>query len=159
MLPPDYDQILSSLPSLSRHQLEEIRRRSVFLLQHKSSSVPVEDEDWLLLGILTELQQRGLDNRSSFKIKRTSSYAGFSTQSERIRSLIATAVPNMSSVQQRAMGEVAADALCRYLLSWRDPPQLSRSTLLRYVGRVPEALDWSYPGYIASGLLGLTIIG
>lgn len=147
-----YAEVLLSLGRLNRKQLEEVRRRAAFFLQHKTEPDSVEDEDWLLTGILTELRRRGLDSRS-FRIKRASSYASFQTQSENVRELLLTAAPGLTAVQRRALGEVAAYELASYL-SWTD---VSRETMLTYVARIPEAIDRAYPGYMASQLLGLVV--
>ncbi len=149
----DYKQMLSSLTLLDRGQLEEIRRRAAFLLQHKTSPAAAEDEDWLLAGILAELGQRGQDDRQ-FRLKRASSYAGFQTQSEHVRQMLERAAPDLSLVERRALGEVAARSLALRLERWTD---VNRENMLRYVGQVPEAVEDCYPGYMASGLLSAVV--
>ena len=153
----DASYVLSALPRLNKGELEEVKRRTTALLQmgRRTDPQPIEDEDWLLLGILSELRHRGLDNRPTVRLKKASSYAGFSAQSERVRQLLLDAAPGLTAVQRRALGEIAARALADYL-TWTD---LNRDTLMRFVGRVPEALDKAYPGYTSSGLLPLIIGG
>lgn len=156
----EFKDIMGSLRSLSRTQLEAVRKQAAYHLQHQSSrgSAPVEEEDWLLLGLLTELRRRGLDGRD-FKIKSSSSFAGFQTQSVGVRELLLTAVPGLSAVQRRLLGEIAGYELARYLESWSPPKEISRANLLMYVSRVPEAIDRAFPGYMAAGMLGLVVSG
>lgn len=152
----DHREIVASLRSLSRSQLEDVRRRAALYLQHSKPST-VEDEDWLLIGIRTELSRRGLESRDTFRLKKPSSFASYQTQSETVRSLLLSAAPDLTAVQRRALGEIAAKALADFLTSWQKPPTISREALLRRVSRVPEALDWAYPGYMAAGLLGVVV--
>jgi hypothetical protein len=149
------NEVLLSLGGLTRAQLEEVRKRAAFLLQHKVGPAPVEDEDWLLAGILAELRRRGLESRDTFRLKKPASYAGFQTQSENVRESILAATPGLSAVRRRALGEVAARSLADFLASW--PVEVNRDNLLRHVGRVTEALDWAFPGYLTAGVLGLVV--
>lgn len=149
----EYKEVIDSLSRLNRAQLEQVRRRCAFLLQHQQSGlVSVEQEDWLLLGILSELRFRGLD-KGSFQLKNHSSHASFNTQSEKVRELLLEAAPGLSAVQRRALGQVAAQALASYL-TWTN---VNRDNMLRYVSRVPEAVDEAYPGYLESRLLHLVV--
>ncbi len=145
--------MLASLTSLNRSQLEEIRRRAAFLLQHKSGPASVEDEDWLLTGILTELRHRGQDDRN-LRLKKASSYASFQSQSERVRAVLEDLAPDLSVVELKALGEVAANALAVRLERWTE---VSRENMLRYVSQVPEAIEGCYPGYMASGMLCVVV--
>lgn len=152
----DYKQIVASLSSLSRGELEQLRQRIGFYLQHPAvpAPAPVEEEDWLLVGIFTELQRRGVEGPRAFRIRRTTSYAGFETQSVRVRSLLLQAAPGLTAVERRALGEVAADALARRLDGWRD---VNRDNMLMNVSKVPEAVERCYPGYLGAGLLAAVV--
>lgn len=154
------------LAQLDRQGLEEFRRKATFLLQQKSASfktVALENEDWLLEGIKTELSRRGLLQPSdSFKLKNSRSYAGFQTKSEQVRELLEKAAPELSLVELKYLGEVAAKELARYIESWNPKPgeqkvMVSLFTMLRFVDRVPQAIEVSFPGYIASQVLGIII--
>lgn len=150
---PDYSQINQALGRLSRNQLEQVRKRCTFLLQYQTrEQVPVEQEDWLLLGILSELRYRGLD-KGSFQLKNHSSHASFNSQSEKVRELLLEAAPGLTPVERRVLGQVAAAALAKYI-SWTD---VNRDNMLRYVSHVPEAVDVAFPGYMESRLLHLVV--
>ena len=150
----DYEDLLVSLTQLSRVQLEAVRQRTAVLLQLKTGTgITVEETDWLLAGILTELRRRGLDARDNFRIRSSSAFAGFQTQSQSVRALLERVAPDLTMVQKRALGEVAAYELAR-LITWTSP---SREVMLMNIARAPEAIDRAYPGYLEAGLIHLVI--
>ena len=150
-------QILFSLGTLNRYQLDKVKQRVSFLLQHRTNTTSVENEDWLLLGILNELRRRGLDDRDTFRLKKVSSYASFNTQSENVRSLLLKVAPDLTAIQRRALGETAAKALADFISTWTPPRETNRENLLMLVSKIPEALDWAFPGYMAAGMLGMVV--
>lgn len=156
-----YQAILEALPGLNKTQLGEVKKRVAHLLQGSGSAdrAPVEDEDWLLLGIIAELQRRGLeaDDRSQFVIKKSSSYASFSTASEITRGILLRAAPNLDAVERRLLGQIAGRELAKHLEGWHDPPEISLHNLLIRVGHVPVAIETAFPGYMASGMLSLVV--
>ncbi len=152
---PDHQQILTALPTLNRQQLEGIRQRASLLLQHRThKNESIEDEDWLLAGILTELKHRGLSNYQNFRIKKSSSFAGFQTQSETVRILLEQGAPGLNLVERRFLGEIAGYELANYIKGWTD---VSLYTMLENVGKVPMAIDHAFPGYLASKMLWVVI--
>jgi hypothetical protein len=149
-----YDETLSNLPKFNRRQLEEIRRRCAFLLQQKSTKhETLEDEDWILEGILIEIRRRGLGPPPGFRIQRHSSYANFSTQSANVRELLVKTISNLTATERRFFGEVAAKELARYI-HWKD---ISLNVLLENVSLVPQALEKAFPGYLTSGMMGVML--
>ena len=151
-----FPELLRSIDQLNTTQLKAARQRINFQLQHRSDQTTLEDEDWLLHGINAELRRRGLDNRDSFRVKKDSSFASFNTQSEQARELLLLAAPGLTAIQRRALGEIAAKALADWLSTWQNY-SINRETLMRNVGKIPEAIDRAYPTYIETGLLGLII--
>lgn len=147
----DHSRLMTTLPRMTRAQLEDVRRRAAFLLQSRSDQPGVEEEDWLLRGIVIELGRRGLDNRP-FRIKKATSFANYQTQSENVRELLLQAAPGLSAVRRFALGEVAGYELAGYLRL-----EINRDTMLTNISRVPEAIDKAYPGYMASKLLHLVV--
>jgi hypothetical protein len=153
MMTGNISRILEALPQLSRQELEAIKSRCTYLLQFNKKQETMEDEDWLLRGLLCELRRRGLDNRASFSVRKSST--SFVTQSERIRKLLIDAVPDMTLTERRLLGEIIGEALANYLVSIRQ--EVSLTSMLRHVGKVPQAMDHSFPDYIATGMLRLVI--
>lgn len=149
----EHRRLLQSLQSMSRSQLEQVRQRASYHLQHKTGAIEsVEDEDWLMLGILHELDRRGLDARP-IRLKKPASFAQYQTQSENVRALLLKAAPGLNVLQRRALGQVASKELARYL-TWVD---VNRGSMLMYVSKIPEAIDAAYPGYMAAKMLGLVV--
>lgn len=162
-IPPraTFDQIMAGLGYLNKTQLRAVEAKAKFFGQHERRTGPttIENEDWLKIGILSELTNRGLDGRD-FRIKKDSSFASFNTQSENVRSILLKAVEPLTAVQCRALGGVAAECLAKYILTWRHEGksfEVTRETMFRYASRIPQAINWAFPGYLESGLLGVLI--
>lgn len=147
-----YQSICEELPSLTRKELDDIRKRCALLMQNQSiRSDAVEEQDWILEGILHECQHRGIYVGRSFHIKRTGSFAAFITKSEALRELLAECAPGLTPVQRVALGQVCARELANYL---RQP---SFQSMMNHVHLIPTALEEAYPGYMQSRLLSLVV--
>jgi len=152
-----YEDILATLPHLSREQLGNIQKKcaaAIALAGGKRSG----DDDWLLRGIHVELIRRGLEEERLQPIQAKGANAGFTTQSERVRSVLEKGAPGLSRNELYVLGEIAAQCLANHIDSW-DKGGLSISTLMRNVSRVPEAVDRAFPGYLEAGFLGMVVHG
>jgi hypothetical protein len=147
----DYQNIISKLPQMTKRQLTELRRRVLFFIDDKEAG-GVTNEDWILHGIITVLNERGLGYMipPHFRIRKSRSFAGYETSADRIRTLLTDAIPEMTVTEQRSLGVIAARALADYISSWSS---ISFDSLMRNVSKIPEALDEAFPGYISSGLI------
>lgn len=143
--------IMIGLASLTRTELEAVRNRCSYLLQHERGGRQVQD-DWLLAGILHELRRCGIDNRATYRPRKSS--ASFVPQSARVRKLLTDAVPDMSTAECLLLGEIAASCLASYIARRYE---LSLASMLGRVSQVPVAIDSSFPGYLESGMLGMVI--
>lgn len=154
----DFNQILLGLGTLNRTQLEQIRQRCAFFLQQKHGSAGLEDEDWLLYGILSELSRRGIDNQQTinFRIKKSGSFHSYQTKSERVRMLLEQAAPGLTFTERRALGEVAAKELARFFEKDRKW-DITLNRMLERIDLVMPAMDRSFPGYLESGMLGVVL--
>ena len=163
-----YQQILNGLSLLDRKELEDVRRKAAVLLQLKGGGSPaqsgsLDNEDWLLEGIKAELYRRGLlDKASGFRIKGDRSFGSFQTKSEKVRELLEKAAPDLSLTERHYLGQIAAKQLARYIESWNakdedDKIAVSLTTMLRFVDRVPEAIETYFPGYMGAQLLAVII--
>jgi hypothetical protein len=153
-----YQSICEELPLLSRKQLDEIRKRCALLMQQQSTkSDSVEDQDWILEGILHECQHRGIYVGRSFHIKRTGSFAAFATKSEALRELLTECAPGLTPVQYVALGQVCARELANHLTIRFNTPQVSFKAMMDRVEWIPAALEESFPGYMQSRLLSLVV--
>jgi hypothetical protein len=152
-----YETTLTELPTYNQSQLEEIRKRTGMLLQSKSSvGNSVEEADWILEGVLHECQHRGIYVGRSFHIKRSGSFASFATKSAGVRELLTECSPGLDPIQRVALGQVCARELGHYLTArFNSPP--SFKLMMDRIDWIPMALEESFPGYMASKLLGLTV--
>lgn len=153
-----YTDIIKLLPSLSQRELNDVRQQCQFRLQKSRAMAPVEDEDWLFIGIISELQQRNL--YVPLGAVKPKSYGKFSTISTEVRRLLELAAPGLTgAVERRALGQVAAKALADYLSDGKFSSELSFQHMLLHVSLTPTAVERAYPGYMAAQLLGWTIRG
>jgi hypothetical protein len=149
--------VLSALPSFSRSELQNIRQRCQVLMQSGTTSVTpiMEEEDWLLLGMMTETKRRGQYVPARFRADRGSSFGSYNTKAAQVRDILELCAPGLNLVEKRALGEVAAKALADMLTN-RDLDATFHNMLLR-VDRIPAALEREYPGYLESRMLGITV--
>src|SRR6266702_495958 len=152
----NYNSILLTLPSLTRTQLEEVRRRASYVLQLTAGNVRkqvLEQQDWLLEGIVSELKYRGLwIDAFKFHIKNNKSFHSYQTKSEKVRELLEQASPNMTLIEKTVLGQI-----CGYELACLLRMNVSLHDMLEHVDLIPIAIDKSYPGYLASRMLGVII--
>jgi hypothetical protein len=151
MAPHEFDALVRRLPELTKTQMTELRRRILFLIDDKESG-GVTNEDWILHGIVSVLNERGIGYMvpPNFRIKKARAFAGYETSADRVRILLTDAIPEMTITEQRSLGVIAARALADYISSWSS---VTFDSLMRNVSKIPEALDEAFPGYISSGLI------
>lgn len=147
----EFDALVKRLPELTKNQMTTLRRHLLFLIDDKESG-SVANEDWILHGIVSVLNERGMGYMipPNFRIRKARAFAGYETQADRVRTLLTDAVPDMTVTEQRSLGVIAARALADHISSWSS---ISFESLMRNVSKIPEALDEAFPSYISSGLL------
>lgn len=151
----DYQYICERLPLASRKQRDDFRQRIVFLSQGKDKQAEgVEEQDWLLEGIIRDCKKRGMYVSRNFHMRnrKTGSFASYITKSQIVRELLLECAPGLSPVQQQALGVVAARELADYLTVGA-----SFEYMMKMVHLVPTALERAFPGYMASKLLGMVV--
>jgi len=156
--PLNYQEVLNSISFFNLKQLEELRRKALFLIQLRSrtKSSGVKDQDWLLAGILTELTYRGLlSEKDRFRIKKSTSFRGFQTKSEKVRELLEEAAPRLKDVEKIALGQICGRELAHYLAY--NGNDVSLHLLLEHVDLTLMAIDKAFPDYLQSRMLGVIV--
>jgi hypothetical protein len=145
----EFDSIVAKIPSMTKQQMTDLRRRLLFFIGSSNSTT---NADWLLDGILTVLRERGMGHMipPNFRIKNNKSFADYETQADRVRELLSDAIPNMTLTEQRSLGVIAARALADYITKFSE---VGLHSMLLYVARIPEALDNAFPSYLESGTM------
>ena len=153
MTPSDFEALVVQLPKLTKDQMSDLRRRVLFLMGDIGN---VASEDWVLHGIMTVAQERGVGHMipPNFRVRKNRSFASYETQADRVRVLLSDAIPKMTVTEQRGLGVLAARALADHISGWSP---ITFDALMRNVAKIPEAIDWAYPGYIESGMLSLVL--
>jgi hypothetical protein len=115
--------------------------------------------DWLLTGILHELSRRGLHYHGQIDVSIIRLAPNYGDVAASMRDELVhefkRSHPQPKYAELLALGSVTARALAEYLIRVRAPVGLK--TMLQNVGKVFEALDVSYPGYVQSGFLGMLV--
>ena len=161
------DSVLDLLKDLTSPELEIVRKHAIAYAgigPKRRISINEVRQDWILDGILYELQRRGLGDTISgeFFIRNKQSFAGYAEKSERIRRLLEKNVPAeygfpahfLKTTDKLALGQICAHLLAREVDEFAP---ISLDTLLRNVGLIPEAFDSAYPGYISNNMLPMLI--
>ena len=153
---PALQTVLKHLPGLKPEEQQEVKKRLDFLLGSKPKN---DVSDWLVEGVCAELVRRGLLAGKS---------AGYSSQlwnkvtpksyakdSEAVRVFLTENIFYALTVAETyALGRLVARALADYL---QNTPGFGLRMMLQQISKVPEALDASYPGYLAAGMLSRLI--
>jgi hypothetical protein len=138
------------------HQLNSADRKKLRMFMDalpggKGASLmaPMPNDDWLLTGILYELSRRGMKYRHEIVPE-----GNYAEDSEIVRSeltrLLGISIPDLKYVEQLALGKLVAKALANYLVNKK--LNLGLKVMLNNVGKSLEAIDASFPGYLASGV-------
>jgi hypothetical protein len=154
-----YEQVISEIPTFNLTQLIEINKRlkvCISLSKNTSTNKEIID-DWLLTGICTELQTRGLskDIPPISKIHSLSSYNSYQESSQQIRDMFVKHIPNLTLQEKRYLGRLLARCLAEYISSFSE---VNLRFLLMYISFVPQAFEKAFPSYLkCSGLLTFMI--
>lgn len=157
-----FDQVRAMVPSLNPAD----RRKLAMLLDRFQGSTSIKsvsrheslDADWLFQGLLKELKRRGAPDFTMRKISFLRSIApNYELASQEVRVYFEKKITNPSPTELSALGVILARALAAHIESWRNGPTVSMRSLLLNVGSAAEALDNSFPGYVAGGMLPMMI--
>lgn len=141
--------VLKLIPELKPAEQLEVLKRLEFLTSTVDKSTKATD-DWLEECICEVLTQAGL-LRKNLDWRRFAP-KGYRQTSQSIRQWLLQVVGRPLSLPEKyALGRVTAQALADYL---HNTPGFGLRVMLQGLNRVPEALDASYPGYVAAGLGG-----
>lgn len=144
--------VLELIPRLNEDELEEVSKNIKALGQfHRKSNIDIHD-DYLLQGILYEVEWLGLSETIPpfFKIKNAKSFNAYSKNAEQVRSMLDRHLPDLTLPDKLLLGRLCARLLREYMESWCVPDFTS---ILSNVSKIPRVLENAYPGYIRNGAL------
>jgi hypothetical protein len=150
---PVLQEVLTRLPKLSRAELREVEKHCRALASLSGHSDEPAD-DWLITGIKTELQRRGLI-RARFPWKELAPPKFAALCAATSEALLGAFTPPLTSPERFALGRLAGRALADYLERHDGRGHVSAKAMLANIDKVPTALEASFPGYLAAGLLRL----
>ena len=161
-------QIIGKLPKLTKAERQTLRQALDFFDGGKTKAAVSGKEkvvvhDWLIPGIIAELRRRGLEY-SGLSDRRIASMAPdyeeeskalmVSLRQKLIKAKALTSKERLTHAELEGFGRVSARALADYLQNTRS---LNLKFMLGNISKVPDALEASYPSYLACGLVGVLI--
>ncbi len=154
------DQIVGQLGQLTgaeRHRLYLVLAN----VWRTGKIEPSPSEDWILDGIRAELIRRGVGAIPCTTRFVNGLAPNYWKDSEAVRVDLQKRLKKSGTILQQAhllaLGKVAARALADHLKAFEPKQPMGSQTLLRNVHRIPEAIEASYPGYLAAGMIGCLV--
>lgn len=146
--------VLKNLPNLTPEELEKVRQR-LYALSGLSPEAP-RTQDWLLVGATEELRRRGLWMKS-YPVPTRLLPDKFTAKSKALQEFLLKGLGK--DKPQRAECLSIAIVATRSLTDWleRNKVPISPRTVLFNLDKIPTALEYSFPGYWAQGLLGVVL--
>jgi hypothetical protein len=153
-------EMLTSLPRATLDQIM-IRARALMTFGNPADA-STEDEsnyDWLISGIMRELQSRGLNGQMPLKVVK---------DMPRYQKKFLPAAPSMDKwLRQQvscdadratllALSRLAAECLAARITKFNAPVCIS--TMLSFYSQVPDAIEESFPGYCDNGWIPLLLM-
>jgi hypothetical protein len=145
--------VLRLLPTLRPEELVELRSKvsaSISLSGSPPSTGGGAASDFLLDGIIYELQRRGAIGRNTFAVRRAAT-GKYKDEAAAIAATLNEHYPGLSSLELITAGRVIARALANFLQNANIP--VTVNTMVNNAGKGITALDESFPDYFESGLL------
>lgn len=145
----EFQQIIRWLPKLT-----DVEKR-MLMKQLGGTTPPAIKEgsidDWLLPGISAELRRRGLSHPSLTREDINRIAPNYWADSLRVRADLRTRLSaKLKHGELIGLGHIVVRALADY----RSPvTPIGVKFLLTNIGKIPEAIEQSFPGYLACGML------
>lgn len=159
-------QIVGKLPKLTKAERQTLRQALDFFDGGKTKALnkpQITVQDWLLPGIIAELRRRGLEY-SGINERRIASMAPdyekeaaalmASLRQKLIKAKAITTQERLTHAELEGFGRVSARALADYLQNTRS---LNLKFMLGNISKLPDALEASYPSYLACGMVGVLV--
>ena len=151
--------------NLTRCTPEERQKLKMLIAKHPGTaatkaavSVNEAQADWLLQGILSELKRRGHRHHVQNYAEVRSICSNFEMSSFEVRRelehQLMRRIPEPRRDQLLTLGFVSAQALAGYIQRWAP---VALKPMLQFSSRTLEAIENSFPNYIASGMVYVLI--
>jgi hypothetical protein len=143
------------VPLLSQEELADVKQRIDALLQNTTGKLPYDD--WLSNGIMTELQRRGLCRLKTLNAKIVPIPKNYRADCAMARDIIIAGTPEkLSDRDKLLLGAIVARSLADNLDNKYGGP-LGLKKMLQNVSEAPGAIEESFPGYLAGGMIGMVL--
>lgn len=149
-----FQTVLTTLPALTTPELEEVKAKAQALLSLSAApgtpSPTTATDDWLLQGIAHVLCCRGLLG----KYFPTPDNKTYTVVCQVQTTLLAAIGRPLKTVEKVALGRVVAEAMADMISAYAP---LGPKIMLQHIPKAAQALENSFPGYLAAGMVGKLI--
>jgi hypothetical protein len=156
----EFNAILVALPKLTEAQKAKLRPRLVIngLVNGETKVMDDEDPDgdWLLHGMLSALQKRGLVTSTRLKKGVAARLApGYEEKARQVRKLFTQgARRKLNYAEKILLTEIATEAM---ISRWRTDINLAK--VLRCTHLLPSKLDRAFPDYLRAKMVDIILAG
>lgn len=149
------EEVLKRIARLSAAEQAEVKKK-LSAWKDLGGGVPaLEEEDWLYQALYYELGRRGLVAGKPPPLSKVANIcSSYLAVAEQVSAFLLKESRMKTAAEKVALGRVATRALADYL---QPSAPLGLKVMLNNVGKIPMALERSYPGYVAAGMLGWVV--
>jgi len=147
------DDIVNHLPQLTRHELQQLKQWCQKLLAGTPSDDIVADENLVLSLICDCLRNGQVEFISTDRLRHSQGIGSFREKLPELMRFFSR--HNISHTQRYGLLVIGLQLLRDNLRAMNIP--VGGNAMLNHIHRLPEMLDWQFPGYAHAGLLGIII--
>jgi hypothetical protein len=156
-------QIQAMLPRLNAEDSRKLRLLLDSRFKEKAATNPTvgSQDDWLLPGIKAQLRKRGLNYGNISPERLAPNYTKDAVRicTQLRKQLRKESRFELKHVHLLVLGGIIAEALIEHLKQTRPNAPTGLKLLLTSVNEIPEAIERSFPGYLASGMVHMLLRG
>ena len=147
----EYKNWVAALPSLSATQLNDVSNRLKILSFASTKEFNGKSDFGVRVSeaVCCVLRKIGVECPNPNTLRRSQVYANAKAKFDDLAAFFETI--SKSKLEQDAVLMTALEQLYNSMIQWGVP--ISSNTMLQHIHRIPAALNASFPGYAASGLL------
>lgn len=155
----NFDEIITTLNTLSTTELKQLKSRIDFLLAHDTNKDKVDFDEESIFNALQKVlfETTKISPAQFFLFKRQHHYIKFTEHVEQLKEYTTNVFPKITKIQKLKLYAIYASMLKIYIQRRHLP--YSMLVLIRLLPRIPEFLSEQFPSYVESGIIELIILG
>jgi hypothetical protein len=151
------DEVLSSLSSFSREQLEQIEAKIRFLKSTglTTVTVPETDTDLMLTAISDFFSGQGLEHTTAAMLRKAASFKALQNNMIALTQYLQRAAGTLSRTERLLIYRTSVQLLYVNMTKMGIPT--SARSIMTHSSRIPAVLNRAFPGYAKLGALHLIV--